>query len=369
MIPVAPLPRHLRRLLTSPIHRAAMVPGANRYRKHFPALAHLWFLVWHGLSASPSLRQSHAIAAADPVFWSGVGLPPTGISRSQLARSSTSRPVACAEQLFLTLLGHLPQARRRTAPWGRVHLVDSTFLTLSAHLAPWSRHGQHAPGLRVHTGVNLALGIPDHLRFSLTDTHDVRAFRERDWTAWRGWTVVVDLGYYSHQVFATLRDAKVSWLCPLHAQARVQVTAARSGPWERTPAGDEVIADQVITLGSPNNRRGAVVPDVRLVTSRNAQGVLHQTVTDRFDLPAPAIATLYRQRWQIELFFRWLKHHLGVLHPLGHSPQAVLLTLYLAAIIAVLAVLLATDRPRHLSDIAWVRMLGQTLLGVLLRGG
>jgi hypothetical protein len=359
----------LRRLLARPIRRAAAVPGADRYRKHFPAVAHLWFLVWHGANASPSLRQSHAMLMADPALWGRLGMPPMGISRSQLARSSTSRPPACLEQLFITLQAQLPTGRTGATRWGSVHLVDSTFLTLSAQLAPWSRYGKHAPGVRVHTGFNLALGIPDHLRFSLTDTHDVRAFRERDWTAWRGWTVVMDLGYDSHQVFATLRQAQVSWLCPLHAQARVIVTAARTGPWARTPTGDDVIADQTITLGSPNNRKGAVVPDVRLVTSRNAHGVLHQTVTDRVDLPATEIVTLYRQRWQIDLFFRWLKHQLGVLHPLGYSPQAILHTLFLAAIIAVLASLLASDRPRHLSDIAWVRMLGQILLLTLRRGG
>lgn len=367
MIPAA-LPRRLRRLLGRPIQRAAAVPGANRYRKHFPATAHLWFLVWHGLSASPSLRQSHAMAMAAPTMWARLGMPP-GISRSQLARSSTSRPVACAEQLFMTLAARIPTGDRATAAWGQVQLVDSTFLALSGQLAPWSRHGRHPAGVRVHTGLNLALGIPEHLSLSLADTHDVRAFRERDWTAWRGWTVVIDLGYYSHQVFAALRAAEVSWLCPLHAQARVRVTTAWAGPWPRTPVGDEVIADQMITLGSPNNRNGTIVQDSRLVTSRNADGVLHQTVTDRVDLPATEIVTLYRQRWQLELFFRWLKHHLGVLHPLGHSPQAVLLTLSLAAIITVLAILLAADRPRHISAIAWVRMLGQTLFLLLLRGG
>lgn len=367
MIPAA-LPRRLRRLLATPIRQAAAVPGANRYRKHFPATAHLWFLVWHGLSASPSLRQSHAMAMADPTVWARLGMAP-GISRSQLARSSTSRPVACAEQLFMTLGARIPTGDRATATWGPVHLVDSTFLTLSAALAPWSRYGRHPAGVRVHTGLNLALGIPEHLCFSLADTHDVRAFRERNWTAWRGWTVVMDRGYYSHQVFAALRAAEVSWLCPRHAQARVRVTTAWAGPWPRTPAGDEVIADQTITLGSPHNRTGAVVRNVRLVTSRNTRGESRCFVTDRVDLPATEIVTLYRQRWRIELVFRWLKHHLGVLHPLGHTPQAVLLTLSLAAILTVLAILLAADRPRHLSDIAWVRMLGQTLLLIVLRGG
>jgi hypothetical protein len=100
MIPATPLGRRIRRLLAAPIRTAATIPGADAYRKHFPASAHLWLLVWHTLAASPSLRQSHAAASADPSFWRQLGLPPGGISRSQLARSSTSRPLGCAETLL-----------------------------------------------------------------------------------------------------------------------------------------------------------------------------------------------------------------------------------------------------------------------------
>jgi hypothetical protein len=367
MIPAAPLDRRTRRLLAAPIHTAASVPGADAYRKHFPASAHLWLLVWHALSASPSLRQTHASASADPRFWEQLGLPPGGISRSQLARSSTSRPLGCAETLLAELQQRLPATARATPAWGRIQLVDSTFLTLSAQLATWSAYGRHAPGLRVHTGFNLAAGIPDQLHFTLADTHDVRAFRDRDWSDWRGWTVVIDRGYYTHQGFAELRAAGVSWLCPLHAQARVVVTAAQSGPWPLAPTGEAVLADETITLGSPNHRSGTVLEEVRRVTSRTSSGAMHQLVTDRTDLSAGEVVALYHQRWQIELFFRWLKHHLGVLHPLGYRREAVELTLLLAAIVALLLVLLATERPPHLSDIAWVRQLGQALFLTLLR--
>jgi hypothetical protein len=367
MIPATPLGRRLRRILTTPIRTAAAVPGADAYRKHFSARAHLWVLVWHTLSASPSLRQSHASANADPTFWTRLGLPPTGVSRSQLARSSTSRPLGCAATLLAEVRHLVPVAARATATWGPVQLVDSTFITRSAQLSPWSQHGRHAPGLRVHTGVDLATGIPDQLHFTLADTHDIRAFRDRDWTAWRGWTVVIDRGYYGHQGFAELRAAGVSWLCPLHAQARVVVTAAQVGPWSLAPTGEQIVADETITLGSPNHRSGAVLEAVRRVTSRTPAGTVHQVVTDRRDLSAGAVVALYHQRWQIELFFRWLKHQLGVLQPLGYTRTAVELTILLAAIVAVLLVLLSAERPAHLSDIAWVRQLGQALFLVLLR--
>lgn len=369
MIACTPLSRPVRRCLKQPVAHAASVPGADAYRKHFPASAHLWLLLWHGLSASPSLRQTHAAAAADPHLWAGLGLPPLGISRSQLARSSTSRPLACAEQLLAELRAALPARTVPDTVWGPVTLIDSSFVALSAQLAPWSQHGRHTAGVRVHTGSDLAQTIPEHLTVSLADTHDLAAFRARDWTELRGWTVVVDRGYYSHRTFAALLAAGVSWLCPLHAQARVVVLTDLPVGADPTPAGDVIVADQRVTLGSPHNRAGAVVPAVRLVTSRNRAGQLHRLVTDRVDLSATEVVTLSRQRWQIELFFRWLKHHLGILQPLGYSRHAIRLTLLLAAIVAVLLVLLAAQRPPHISDIAGVRALGTALFIALLNSG
>jgi transposase len=73
MIPATALPRQVRRQLAVPIRQAAQVPEVDRYCKHFTAEAHLWLLPWHGCAPSPSLRQTHAQAATDPAFWTGLG--------------------------------------------------------------------------------------------------------------------------------------------------------------------------------------------------------------------------------------------------------------------------------------------------------
>lgn len=357
MVAASSLSRLIRRTLAKPIATAAAVPGADRYRKHFSAEAHLWALVYHGLEANPSLRQTHE-ALNDPAFWSHLGLPPTGVSRSQFARSSTSRPLACFHTLFTRLRDRIT-AVGQTA---KIEVVDSSFLGLSAKLAPWSQHGKHAPGVRAHTAFDLTTGIPTHLTITTTETPDIMAFRQRDWDELAGWTILMDLGYYGHRLFAELRDARISWICPLHPQAAFDVIATLPGPWPVTAAGDRIVADQTIRLGSPNNRQGAVIEDLRLITSVNAEGQTHRTVTDRQDLLPTEVAMLYRQRWQIELFFRWIKHELQVLHPLGTSRQAVELTLLLAAIVAMLAVLLATDRPPNVTMIAWVKGMATKLL-------
>lgn len=192
MIPTAAKShRRRRRRLRPHVARAAAVPGADRYRTHFPASAPLWILLFHVLDGADSLRQTHARLANTPRAWTRLGLP-QGISRSQLARSSTSRPPACAEQLLADLVRHADRAPDPALR--RIPVVDSTFLTLSAKLAPWSHSGQHTPGVRIHRGLDLAGHIPRHLSWSLADCHDARALKERDLAALAGWTLLIDLG-------------------------------------------------------------------------------------------------------------------------------------------------------------------------------
>ena len=86
--------RRLWRALRPALTAAAQVAGADRYRKHFMVQAHVGMLLGHVLSGSGSLRQSHALQLSDEVWQRRLGLQ-SGLSYSQLARSSQTRPLAC----------------------------------------------------------------------------------------------------------------------------------------------------------------------------------------------------------------------------------------------------------------------------------
>lgn len=202
----------------------------------------------------------------------------------------------------------------------------------------------------------------------MPDTNDHDALGTLDLSVYRGWTLLLDLGYYGHRQFARLQTGGIHWLSLLHPQATYVVTATRQVGGKPTPAGDILVADETITLGSANNRRGAVIPGLRLITSRNPQAIIQRFVTDRFDLAAAEVVRLYRKRWQIELFFRFVKHHLGTQRPLGHSRAAVWLTIVVALLTAVLLAITAADRPPASSQLSWLAALRHTLL-FLLRGG
>jgi len=364
----APSHRHVRRLVTPLIAAAAATPGADRYRKRFTATAHLWVLLLHVLWGSASLRQTHARLTTSPRWWQQWGMP-CWISFSQLARSSTSRPAACAETLVAEAVACAQRHPTADPLWHklrRVVALDSTFLRLSGTLCPWSRHGKFAPGMRLQCALAVADHIPAPLRLSLANINDHTALAQADLTPWRGWTVLCDLGYYGHQQFQRLRAAGVSFVTRLHPQASYRITAQRPVPSGPTPDGDVLLADWLVTLGSPNNRRGAVLPKLRIVISQNRRGTIHRFLTDRTDLTATEIVRLYRQRWQIELFFRWLKRQLEASTPLGHSRTAVWLTILLTIAVAILLLALDPDRPASVSRSSWLRAIGELLLLALI---
>lgn len=365
MLPSSALPaRSLRRMLSPLIEEAAEHSDADRYRKSFPARAHTWMLLSHAMSANASLRQSHAHQQADPALRRFLGME-GWVSYSQLARSSSSRPAEYFEGLLAALL------RRARARGGRpellrgVRLLDSSFFALGEKASPWSVHGGHGAGVRLQTVLDPSDGLPEAMEMTLLEANDAATLAGWDLSRLRGKTLVFDLGYYSHANMLRLLEGGVHFLTRLKGQAHYRVVSGSrtlaAGEAQKTPQGDTVLSDQTIVLGSPNNRRGTVLEGVRLVTGENAKGEIHRFLTDRNDLAAEEVLSLYRKRWQIELFFRWLKRQLGALRPLGHSRQAVWLTILVGAIVAVLAELAEEWRPKGVSKVSWLRALGPAL--------
>lgn len=368
MLPPSPLPaRHLRSTLSPLISKAVRASRADRYRKHFPAHAHVWMLLMHTMSANPSLRQSHALLSADPRVRRFLGMQKEWISYSQLARSSTSRPSGCFEELLRKVL---PLARSdgnggtnsNDAPeiLHSVRILDSTFFALCAKMSPWGVWNKRGnSGARLQTLLDPSDGLPTDLRLEPLCTNDANALGTLELSGLEGRTLIFDLGYYCHAHFERLLEGGVHFLTRLNAQASFRIISSRELPADgaRTPQGETLLSDEIIALGSPNNRRGVVLERMRLIRSKNEKGKLYAFITDRHDLTAEEVLYLYRKRWQIELFFRWLKRQLGALKPLGHSREAVWLTMVIAAIVAVVMALSERWRPRGVSRVSWMRAL------------
>jgi len=374
-----PVPRRLRRwlqrelpTLRATLETSAAACAADAGRKHFFSFAHACLLLYHGLRGGPSLRQSYESFGACPGLVQLSGLahhaaPEAGlaVSFSQFALSNTTRPATFLAGSVASLLGRLQQQGQGQAlpcP-GDLVIQDSTFLRLSLKLSPWlppDRRARASIGVRVQFHYRPALDLPEHVLVTDTRRNDCTGLDAAllddplRLAALAGHTLVVDLGYYSHARFARLRAAAVHFVSRLQPQARVTVVGTQEVPYPFAglDAGRITVRqDARVTVGSATNRGGTVLAGLRLVTAEVAPTLAaarlgkpvqtYQILTDRGDLPALEVVQLYVWRWQIELFFRWLKTHLHLSHLLGYSLNAVRLTVWLALLVHLLTLLAA----------------------------
>jgi hypothetical protein len=354
------------------IEASARASRAEHSRKHFTSYQQVCLLLFHGLAGRGSLRQSYEQFAACPGLVAASGLAVAGdpdrlgVSYAQLAASNGTRPVAVLIGAVEHLVARLRQAgadRPGGDPLlGSLVLQDSTFLRLSLRLAGW------LPPLARPACSGVRVQVMLHPRLDLPEVVDLTTVKLNDHLSWdrsvlgdparlaalTGRTLVIDLGYYRHTAFRDLLAAGVHVVTRRYPSTRVTVEADRpiQPPLPDLAGGRiAVVADQRVTLGTPATRTGVVLQGWRLVTAdvtprlrtghRHPQPRRYEILTDRWDLTAAEVVQIYLYRWQIELFFRWLKHHLHLPRLLGHSENAVELSVWLAILVHLLTVLAA----------------------------
>lgn len=371
------------RRLQRGIDRGAAACHADRYRKHFGSFSHACFLFYHGLSGGQSLRQSYDAFAECPSLVAVAGLSVLdderlSVSFSQLAASNTSRPAAFLSGVLSELIAEVRTAGRVDALPMDLRVLDSTFLRISMKLAPWvsrSSRSTRKSGVRIQTEYMPALDLPESFLVT-TDPNDCNGMDQlilddpARLAALRDQTLVMDLGYYAHRRLATLLLAGVHWITRQNLQAKLQVEADLPVQRPLDGVGGQriiILSDQRVTVGSSNNRYGKVLHGLRLVKARveplpkaarqGAEPVVYELLTDRWDLEAAEVVQLYLWRWQIELFFRWLKSHIHLLRLLGYSRNAVELTVALSIVVHLLTVLAARALGRRRRSPALLRRL------------
>ena len=208
--------------------------------------------------------------------------------------------------------------------------LDSTTIDLCLKLFPWAQFRRRKAGVKAHFMLDLRVGIPVFLRVTHAKTHDLWALDQI--VPLPGAYYVMDRGYVD---FARLYR--------LHCARAFFVTRAKKnmnfGVRERRPvSAPGVVSDRIIRLRGPKSRR--LYPDaLRLIRYVDPEtGKRFRFLTNNLTLDAETIALLYRKRWRIELFFKWIKQHLHVKAFFGNTPNAVKTQLWVAVIVYLLVV-------------------------------
>lgn len=247
------------------------------------------------------------------------------VARTTLADANASRPAGLFADLFAALASASRRSRRQMGDG--VHILDATRIELSSLSGGWLKatNGRHA--VKLHVAYDPMSHTPFDLDVTGERVNDIVPARARPIEP--GVTYVFDLAYYDYAWWADLNAHGCRFVSRLKTHTRLDVTAQLP-----VAKGAAVLCDRIGLLPQrmARSRRNPFADPVREITVRIATGKIIRLVTNDLDAPAQEIADLYKQRWQIELFFKWIKQNLKIGHFLGTSENAVRIQLFVALI-------------------------------------
>jgi len=217
-----------------------------------------------------------------------------------------------------------------------VYALDSTTIDLCLSLFPWARFRSTKAAIKLHTLLDVRGPIPTMIAISEGKQADVRVLDEL--IPEPGAFYVVDRGYVD---FARLyRFVLASAFFVTRTKAGIQFNRLESRPVNRTSG---LRSDHIVWLTNPKSV--AHYPDrLRRVSYRDPEdGKILIFLTNNFDLPALVIAQLYKLRWRVELFFKWIKQNLRIKHFFGNSDNAVKTQVWIAVCVYVLVAILRKE--------------------------
>ena len=289
----------------------------DKYVKHLTCWNQLLALMFGQLSNRESLRDLIVALEAhqSKCFHLGLGRKP--IAKTTLATANQNRDYRIFEEFAFYMM---EQARRNRAAdifklGGKVYAFDSTTIPLCLSVFWWAKFRKKKGGVKVHVLYDLEVQVPAFYHITTASVHDSKAMPEIPYET--GTYYIFDRGYNNFKEL--FRIQRMESFFVVRAKTNLQNKCVK---WKRRMPKN-ILSDAEIELTVYNSRKD--YPDnLRLVRYYDEkQGREFMFLTNAMDLTAQQIADLYKNRWQIELFFKWLKQHLKIKKFWGTTENAV----------------------------------------------
>jgi len=247
------------------------------------------------------------------------------ISRAGLGRANKKLDYTFYASLFKKLYqrcaNHAPGHRFKLKK--KVFSLDGSIISLSLKVFPWADYNCKKAAFKLHVGLDHDGLIPAFVRITLGKGSEIA--EARLWNYPTGSVLVFDKGYNSLEWHNTLTNKGLNWVTRIRANARYRVIERRS-----TNNSANITSDQTIEYTSKNAERKNLRPIRRIGYKDPETNKRYVFITNNFKWSAQTIADLYQQRWQVELFFKWIKQNLKIKSFIGTSENAVMTQIMIA---------------------------------------
>ena len=304
----------------------------NKYVKEFSCWNHLQVMIWAQLTSRRSLRDIEVSlrAHSDKLYRMGMG---KHISRNNIAYANSKREVAIYRELAQRMMQKTASIKFRDPILEELSelfsisgffAIDSSSIKFELSKFSWSVPQQGVGGIKLHTMYDLLREVP---RMSLITGHEERdqTFME-DYPYEPDCLYIMDKAYMKTKGLRTIKEKNAYFIVPIKNNVKYVISKDET---HRSNCAC-VYADQLIKFTSRWAKTNYPY-ELRLVAyyleNKNDTLIL---ITNNYELPAEKVALLYKYRWNIEVFFKWIKQHLRINSFYGTSANAVMIQIYIA---------------------------------------
>jgi putative transposase len=278
-----------------------------------------------------SLRDIEAALATDPKLHYHLGSKT--VSRSGLARANENLSADFYRELFGELYARLQKTHavpgKRFRFKGKLFALDGSLIDLSMKVFPWADVGPKKAAFKLHLGLDHDGLIPAFAEVSEGLTSEMEV---ADTFAFpKGSVLVFDRGYSRYTWHKQLTDKGLFWVTRARRGMLYEVIKTQS-----VAEGGNVISDQLVRLNNKRARQAGAYAIRRVEYRDSESGKVYVFITNQKTWSAQTVADIYKSRWEVELFFKWIKQNLKIKSVLGHSINAVASQIFVALCIYLL---------------------------------
>jgi putative transposase len=253
------------------------------------------------------------------------------LSRSNLSRINENKPYALYEALFEKLLsrcqGVAPGHNFRFK--NPLYSLDASTIDLCLSMLPWAEFRTTKGAVKLHVGLNHAGYLPEFVTVTEGKKHDITVGRILQFP--KGSIVAIDKAYNDYSWYKHLTDKGIYFVTRLKTNARYRVVSRRE-----VLKNKGLTSDQIIEFTGLQTAKKCPVQLRRIGYRDTETGKHYVFLTNNFKLAARTIADIYKARWQVELFFKWIKQNLKIKSFVGTSKNAVMTKIWIALCIYLL---------------------------------
>jgi len=326
---------------------------ADRYVKKMTVWNQLVVLLYAQATCKESLRDIETGLRTNPEIWHHLGVQ--SAARSTIARVNNLRDYRIFENLFYSLLAQCRDITpERTFSFENpLYALDATTVTLCLSLFDWAHYSHEKGAIKIHTVINNRTTMPEVLTVTEGNVADTRGAKNLLVALPRGSIVVFDRGYVDYGWWADIDLLDLFFVTRTKQNQRIKVRGVHHEPSGR------VLADERVWVGQP--RASEYAKELRRVKYIADTGETYEYLTNNFALSGDEVALVYKERWRIENFFKWIKQNLHIKSFLGTSRNAVMSQVWVAMIYYLLLAYIKFQTRFKRSLLELTRMVRETL--------